>query len=73
MRFQWQWGDPNPAVRVLGIVAAGSIIAICCLSFFCPGEILGMPRINLIMFLVFVCFGAALGLGVVMLFRKGGE
>ena len=70
MRFDW---NPDPVERVFAIVMAGAIIVVVVLSFCGPGEILGMTRINFIMLLVFGCFGATLGLLVVMWFRKRGE
>ena len=73
MKFQWQWGDPNPAGRVFGIVIAGSIIVVVVLSCCGPAEIFGMPRINLIVFLTFVAFGSGLGYAVMDWFRKRGE
>jgi hypothetical protein len=71
--MQWKWGDPNPAVRVFGIVIAGAIIVGVVLSFCGPGEILGMTRIYFIMLLVVGIFAAALGMQVVIWFRNRDE
>jgi hypothetical protein len=73
MKFQWKWGDPNPAGRVFGIVIAGAIMASCALHFLGPDEIFGMPRENLIVFLTFVAFGSSLGYAVMNWFRKRDE
>lgn len=70
MRFEW---NPDPVEGVFGIVMTGGIIVVFILTYFGPGEILGMTRPNFIILLIVGVFGTALGLRVVRWFRRRDE